>query len=156
MKDKPTIILITFAILGLLSLFTNNHSPSSSNPQKDEWTNYDGSKIVCRVSGCGNTPLYSNWDDRYCSEHINKSENHSSQYKETKATKKVNTEKALTKEEADALRGTGYHNTRPNSSAEDIEIKAAMVKCRKCGMRSHNGKNSLCDACAYNERYGLE
>ena len=62
----------------------------------------------------------------------------------------INTERALTKEQADKLRGTGYHNTRPNSSAEDIEIKAAMVKCKVCGMRSHNGANSKCDACYRN------
>lgn len=60
-------------------------------------------------------------------------------------------EKALTDEEADKLNGTGYHNTRPNSSAESIEIQAAKVKCKKCGMRSHNGLNSLCDSCLRKE-----
>lgn len=58
-----------------------------------------------------------------------------------------NHERALTNEEAEALRGTGYHGTRPNSSAELIEINAAKVKCKNCGMRSHNGANSLCDSC---------
>lgn len=66
----------------------------------------------------------------------------------------VNLEHALTKEEADALSGTGYHGTRPNSSAEDIELKAAMVKCKNCGYRSHNGANSLCDYCRWMEKYG--
>lgn len=54
---------------------------------------------------------------------------------------------ALTKEEADALRGTGYHNTRPNSSAENMELAAAQVKCKRCGMHSSNGRNSMCDSC---------
>lgn len=55
--------------------------------------------------------------------------------------------KALTKEEADALRGTGYNGTRPNSSAEALELKAAQVKCKECGYHSDNGLNSLCDYC---------
>ena len=64
-------------------------------------------------------------------------------------TKRINTEPAMTKEEAERLRGTGYHGTRPNSLAEEIELKAAQVKCKKCGMHSHNGANSLCDECQY-------
>lgn len=70
--------------------------------------------------------------------------------------RRVNTEEAMTKEEADKLRGTGYHNTRPNSNAEAIELKAAQVKCKKCGMHSKNGVNSLCDVCQYNEAHGYE
>lgn len=56
-------------------------------------------------------------------------------------------EKALTKEEADALRGTGFNGTRPNSAAEAMELKAAQVKCKECGYHSDNGSNSLCDYC---------
>ena len=56
-------------------------------------------------------------------------------------------ERALTKEEADRLRGTGYHNTRPNSAAEHNELKAAQVTCKECGYHSDNGYNSLCDYC---------
>lgn len=129
---------------------------ATRNTKKDEWHYSNGASIVCRVDGCGKTPVYSNWDDRYCEEHLNKSANHSNQYNDSIAKKKINTKKALTKEEADALRGTGYHGTRPNSSAEDIELKAAMVKCRKCGMHSDNGSNSLCDECQYNEEYGFD
>lgn len=55
--------------------------------------------------------------------------------------------RALTKEEADALRGTGYNGTRPNSAAEAMELKAAQVKCKECGYHSNNGSNSLCDYC---------
>ena len=55
--------------------------------------------------------------------------------------------KALTKEEAEALRGTGYNGTRPNSSAEALELKAAQVTCKECGYHSDNGYNSLCDYC---------
>ncbi len=55
--------------------------------------------------------------------------------------------KALTKEEAEALRGTGYKGTRPNSAAEAMELKAAQVKCKECGYHSDNGSNSLCDYC---------
>ena len=58
----------------------------------------------------------------------------------------------LTKEEADALRGTGYHNTRPHSFAENLELAAAQVTCRACGRHSDNGSNSLCDYC-YKEEY---
>ncbi len=66
----------------------------------------------------------------------------------------LNREKAMTKEEAEKLRGTGYHNTRPNSSAENTELAAAQTKCRNCGYRTHNGANSLCDYCSWMERYG--
>ena len=72
------------------------------------------------------------------------------------SARRVNTEEAMTKEEADKLRGPGYYNTRPNSNAEAIELKAAQVKCKKCGMHSKNGVNSLCDVCQYNEAHGYE
>ncbi len=78
-----------------------------------------------------------------------------SSYSSQGATKKINTTPAMTKEEAERLRGTGYHGTRPNSTAESIELKAAQVKCKTCGMHSDNGSNSQCDACAYNEKHGL-
>ena len=74
---------------------------------------------------------------------------------DTGVTKKINTTPAMTKEEAERLRGTGYHGTRPNSTAENMELKAAQVKCKTCGMHSDNGVNSQCDACAYNEKHGL-
>lgn len=66
----------------------------------------------------------------------------------------VNCEKALTKEEAERLRGTGYHGCRPDSSAENSELAAAQVKCKKCGYHSRNGTNSLCDYCSWVEKYG--
>ncbi len=78
-----------------------------------------------------------------------------SSYSSQGATKKINTTPAMTKEEAERLRGTGYNGTRPNSSAESMELKAAQVKCKTCGMHSDNGLNSQCDACAYNEKHGL-
>lgn len=37
----------------------------------DPWTNFDGSPIVCRITGCGKKPVYSDWNRRYCSTHIN-------------------------------------------------------------------------------------
>jgi len=55
--------------------------------------------------------------------------------------------KALTKEEAEALRGTGYNGTKPYSSAEAHELRAAQVTCKECGYHSDNGYNSLCDYC---------
>lgn len=134
----------------------NNTMSSSHSSNKDEWYTWDGSPIVCRVSGCGKKPVYSDWDDRFCIEHLNRSANHSDEYSPSIAKKKVNTEPALTKEEAEALHGTGYHGTRPNSSAENAEIAAAMVKCKKCGMHSKNGVNSLCYECQYNADYGLD
>ena len=61
---------------------------------------------------------------------------------------------AMTKEEAARLEGTGYHGTRPGSSAEMTELKAAMEKCKNCGYHTDNGANSLCDYCQYMERHG--
>ena len=152
MKNKILpIAVVLLIVVGIFALWKNN-----DKSENDEWHYSDGSSIVCRVSGCGKTPVYSNWDDRFCKEHLNKSENHSEQYDAFVAKKKVNTKKALTKEEADALRGTGYHGTKPNSFAESNALKAAMVKCKNCGMHSNNGSNSLCDECQYNKDYGLE
>lgn len=145
MKRILSILLTVLVLCAVGTTYYNTHIDSSENK-----------KIVCRVSGCGNTPMYDDWDDRFCAEHINKSQNHTNEYNHTIAKKKVNTERALTQEEADKLRGTGYHGTKPHSSAEEIELKAAMVACKKCGMRSHNGLNSLCDECRYNEEYGFD
>ena len=75
-------------------------------------------------------------------------------YSATPSRPPVNRELAMTREEAERLSGTGYHGTRPNSSAENTELKAAQVRCKNCGYRSHNGLNSLCDYCSWMERYG--
>lgn len=72
----------------------------------------------------------------------------------TPARPPINRELAMTKEQAERLKGTGYHGTRPNSSAEDIELKAAQNKCTNCGYHTENGVNSLCDYCSWMERYG--
>ena len=94
-------------------------------------------------------------DVEYAPSYNSYSSNSNSSYSSEGATKKINTTPAMTKEEAEKLRGTGYHGTRPNSSAENMELKAAQVKCKTCGMHSDNGVNSQCDACAYNEKHGL-
>jgi len=75
------------------------------------------------------------------------SQRHSEYYGSSTAGSSYTRKRALTKEEADALRGTGYHGTRPNSSAELNELKAAQIKCKECGYHSDNGANSLCDYC---------
>ncbi|MBR1532943.1 MAG: hypothetical protein IJ639_01140 [Ruminococcus sp.] len=151
---------VTITILIIILIVVAISSISSSNNTKDEWHNFDGSEIVCRVNGCGKKPVYSNWDKRFCSEHLYKISNNqsgiSSNASSAKQTKRINTTPALTKEQGDALRGTGYHNTRPNSSAENTEIAAAMTKCKVCGMHTDNGLNSLCDECQYNREHGLE
>lgn len=82
------------------------------------------------------------------------SSSYSGSYSSTPTCPPVNRELAMTKEEAERLSGTGYHGTRPNSSAENSELKAAQVRCKNCGYRSHNGLNSLCDYCAWMDRYG--
>lgn len=82
------------------------------------------------------------------------SHTYSGTYSSTPTCPPVNRERAMSKEEAARLKGTGYHSTRPNSSAEDIELTAAQTKCKNCGYRTHNGSNSLCDYCAWMERYG--
>ena len=60
---------------------------------------------------------------------------------------------ALTSEEAEKLYGTGYNGTRPNSTAESIEIKATQNKCRECGKHTTHGVNSLCDSCLMKAKY---
>lgn len=71
--------------------------------------------------------------------------------KETVPSK--NTKPALTKELAEKLRGSGYHNTRPNSVAEETELKAGQVKCKECEYHSDNGSNSLCDYCQWKQNH---
>lgn len=145
MKQILSIFLSVLFIIVIGSFFYKTQSSSTTEQA-----------LICRVTGCGKTPVYSHWDDRFCKEHLNHSLNHEKEYDHSVAKKKVNTERALTKEEAEKLRGTGYHGTRPYSTAESMEITAASVACKKCGMRSHNGTNSLCDACRYNEEYGFD
>ena len=149
--NKSILFLIPIIVFAMFLIIKPNKTDT-----KDNWHYSDGSAIVCRVNGCGNEPVYSEWNDRYCKEHLNKSQNHSDEYDSSLASKKINLNKALTPEEADALKGTGYHGTRPNSSAEISELQAAMVKCKKCGMHSDNGRNSLCDECQYNKDYGFD
>ena len=144
----PILLLIVLAVTILNQI--------GKGDSKDEWHNSDGSDIICRVVGCGGSPLHSDWSNRFCAEHLDKSTDYSSSYNSSVAKKKTNYESALTKEQADALRGTGYNGTRPNSSAENSELAAAMVKCKNCGMRSHNGVNSLCYECQYNKEHGFD
>ncbi len=66
----------------------------------------------------------------------------------------VNREKALSKEAAERLYGTGYGGCRPNTSAEISAIKAAMTTCKNCGYHTDNGLNSLCDYCMWMSQYG--
>lgn len=146
---KKLVILILILLLGAIGI---------SQRQKethDERHTFGGKEIVCRFQGCEQRPLYSDWVDRFCSDHIDKSEHHKGNKKST-GTKRINKEPALTDEQAKAMEGTGYGGTRPNSSAEISKIKAAKVKCKKCGMHSTNGLNSLCDECSYNESMGFK
>lgn len=145
------ILIVVLVLVACVIVLSNEN-----NKKQDEWKTFDGEDIVCRFVGCGNRPLYSNWEDRYCSDHIDRSKNASNIGVKTKGTRRTNTTPALTKEQADALVGTGYHGTKPNSSAESSEIKAAMVKCKKCGMHSTNGANSKCNECLYNESMGFD
>lgn len=66
----------------------------------------------------------------------------------------VNRTPAMSKETAERLSGTGYHGCRPNSSAENSELKAAQNKCSECGYYTSNGGNSLCDYCKWQFLYG--
>ena len=144
--------LCTVLFIGIVAITLS----SKSSKKNDDWHYSDGTPIRCRVSYCDSTPAYSNWDDRFCTEHLDRSVNHKSQVNRSTVKKKVNTTPAMSKERAESLKGTGYHGTRPNSFAESSELAAAMVKCRKCGMHSTNGSNSLCDECQYNQDHGLD
>ncbi len=66
----------------------------------------------------------------------------------------VNRVPVLTAEEAAQLAGTGYNGTVPNSPAEYSALEAARTPCTNCRYRSDNGPESLCDYCAWMERYG--
>ena len=146
---KSIIVIIVIMFLGVISISQNQKETH------DEWHTFGGKEIVCRFQGCGQRPLYSDWADRFCSDHIDMSEHHKGN-KKSIGMKRINNEPALTDEQAKALEGTGYGGTRPNSSAEISKIKAAKVKCKKGGMHSTNGLNSLCNECKYNESMGFK
>ena len=55
--------LITIYVNGNKVLSPYRHEPSDD---KD-----DDNSVKCRRSGCGKEPVYTDWDRRYCSEHIN-------------------------------------------------------------------------------------
>lgn len=59
-------VLIVFLVIIFLIAGINSCTEEPDNP----WTNFDGSPIVCRRTGCGRTPMYSDWNRRYCSTHI--------------------------------------------------------------------------------------
>ena len=100
--------------------------------------------------------VYQNWENCFCEEHLDRSTDHVDEINATQLEKKVNHKKALTKEEAKALKGTGYQGEKPNSNAETMALKAAMAKCKKCGMHTRNGRNSLCYACEFNKEHGFD
>jgi len=94
--------------------------------------------LVAQLPSCDSSSHISNYSY---------SENYSSYSDSSNTGSSSARKKALTKEEANALRGTGYNGTRPNSSAEALELKAAQMKCKECGFHTDNGANSLCDYC---------
>ena len=54
---------IILVILLIIAFFPQEH--------EDPWTNeINGTSITCRYSGCGKEPVYSDWEKRYCSEHL--------------------------------------------------------------------------------------
>lgn len=130
--------------------------PALQKPQKKKW--WLGLVIFAIIIGIIFATAKEPAEDSnvdYMPSNNSYSSNSNSSYMSEVVAKKINTTPAMTKEEAEKLRGTGYHGTRPNSSAENMELKAAQVKCKTCGMHSDNGVNSQCDACAYNEKHGL-
>ena len=66
MKNKKAVFVVIAILIILIIYFVCFKGKSKG----DEWYNYDGSPIVCRKFGCDRTPLYSEWDMRFCSEHM--------------------------------------------------------------------------------------
>lgn len=114
------------------------------------WKVLGGIIVFLALLGCiAQSPTYkkTSYKPTSTSNSYSYSSNYSS-YSGTSTSRTTgNYKKALTKEEANALKGTGYHGTRPNSVAELNELRAAQVKCKQCGYHSDNGGNSLCDSC---------
>lgn len=59
------LVILVLIIVGVKSCSSDDDTPSQSTP-----TSYS-SAYVCRRSGCGKTPVYTDWNRRFCSEHIN-------------------------------------------------------------------------------------
>ena len=61
-----------FWLIALLLVIVLTGFGSCTEKQDDPWVNeYDGSPIVCRYVGCGEPPVYSEWERRFCYTHIN-------------------------------------------------------------------------------------
>ena len=58
------ILIILFGALFLIVSFAFKENEEVS------WVNPDGSSISCRYPGCSSSPVYPDWNRRYCSEHI--------------------------------------------------------------------------------------
>ena len=62
------LVIAVLIIVGVKSC-SSNDKPSKSTPST--YSNSYSNTYVCRRSGCGKEPLYTDWNRRYCSEHIN-------------------------------------------------------------------------------------
>lgn len=60
--SNGTILFSLFAVISLIIVL--GVCSSNTTEQSDE------DKAICRRSGCGRTAIYSDWDRRFCSEHI--------------------------------------------------------------------------------------
>lgn len=60
------ILIVGLLLVVIISLFHSCSTETSTSKSKSTTTSY-----VCRVQGCGKTPVYTDWNRRYCSEHIN-------------------------------------------------------------------------------------
>lgn len=133
-------------------------APTSRPKKRSAWWILGVAAVLAFIIAIGQqskpTPAKSTYSTNSPSRSTSNSSTYTGSYSSTPTCPPVNRELAMTKEEADRLSGTGYHGTRPNSSAENSELKAAQVRCKNCGYRSHNGLNSLCDYCAWMEKYG--
>lgn len=72
------VIISGIVVLILVILYKT----TSGKPKHDDWHNFDGSVIVCRVVDCGRQPLYSDWDNRFCAAHIDRSANYQNAQKQ--------------------------------------------------------------------------
>lgn len=63
-------LLVLLVIAVLIIVGVKSCSSDDDTPSKSTRSSYSTS-YVCRRSGCGKSPVYTDWNRRFCSEHIN-------------------------------------------------------------------------------------
>ena len=63
LSNKAVLIILILSLV-IIVAYSFREQPEAS------WTNPDGSTITCRYPGCSSSPVYPDYNRRFCSQHI--------------------------------------------------------------------------------------